>query len=160
MSNPFIKPDEPKEISEVNVVPLADVSLVLLIILLVLSPMMAQSMLHVQTAARDSNPLPPELAPVLFPRPPELVLVVALGPEGLAIGEQRFAGPGELMGFLKDELSRRADKKVFLAPHLDTPHGLVVNTVETIKGCGAEAVALVQAQDENDGQIQPATTAP
>ena len=51
MSNPFVRHEEAAPISDVNVVPLADVSLVLLIILLVLSPMAAQSMLRVQTAA-------------------------------------------------------------------------------------------------------------
>ncbi|MDO8756488.1 MAG: biopolymer transporter ExbD, partial [Elusimicrobiota bacterium] len=63
--SPFHKDDEAAPISDVNVVPLADVSLVLLIILLVLSPMAAQSMLKVQTAAAKAEAVMPTQTEVL-----------------------------------------------------------------------------------------------
>jgi biopolymer transport protein ExbD len=157
---------EAREISEVNVVPLADVSLVLLIILLVLSPMMRQSMLHVHSAAASAKPeimAPEEL---LASKSPELVLVVGLNPDGLVVGTQHFSDPGAFIGYMQQELARRADKKVFLSPHPDVPVGLVVHTLETLKTCGAESVALVQSQDEppaiplSDGPIPTPKTAP
>ena len=157
MSNPFARGDAAREISEVNVVPLADVSLVLLIILLVLSPMMRQSMLRVRAAAESSKPEAAPPAPSLAPA--ELVLVVGLNPDGLVVGGQRFADPGEFMGYMQRELARRADKKVFLSPHPDVPVGLVVHTLETLKTCGAESVALVQTQD-TDAQVRAAAPAP
>ena len=163
MSDPFHKAEALKEISDINVVPLADVSLVLLIILLVLSPMMTQTMLHVKTAGKAAETqklVPPQETPET-PKPPELVLAVALGPNGIAIGEKLFKGPGEFMDYLKEELSHRADRKVFLSPHQDAPHGLVVHTLEMIKSCGADSVALVQTQEEEPhGTILPAKTAP
>ena len=68
--SPFHKDDEAAPIADVNVVPLADVSLVLLIILLVLSPMAAQSMLKVQTAAAKSSVAPPTQVELLTQREP------------------------------------------------------------------------------------------
>jgi biopolymer transport protein ExbD len=142
--NPLMRRDEPTAISDVNVVPLADVSLVLLIILLVLSPMMAQSSLKVK-AAGESAGAP---APATVETAPELVLVVGLDSNGITLGSRRLESPGELMGLLKDELAGRADKKVFLAPGPEVPHGLVVHTLETIKACGADSVALVQTRED------------
>lgn len=158
MSLPFRRENPGREISEINVVPLADVSLVLLIILLLLSPMMAQHRLLVRTAGPPAKAGSPAPEALLKP-PPELVLAVSLSPQGPAVGDRLFSGPGEFMDYMRDELSRRADRKVFLAPHPDAPHGLVVHTIETLKSCGAESVALVQTTPY-DGQILPAHAAP
>jgi biopolymer transport protein ExbD len=147
VSSPFAAAEEAREIAEVNVVPLADVSLVLLIILLVLSPMMRQAMLHVRTAADSPKRevVPPE--ELLAPKPTELVLVVGLNPDGLVVGQEHFSDPGAFIGYMQAQLQARVDKKVFLSPHPDVPVGLVVHTLETIKTCGAESVALVQTAE-------------
>lgn len=159
--SPFQRPDEPKEISEVNVVPLADVSLVLLIILLLLSPMMTQSMVKIRAAAAPAQdqPPPPE-DPLAVPPPPELVLAVALTPQGFSVGDKAFASKDELRSYLAGALASRADKKVFLAPGPDVAHGDVVDALELIKQAGAQSVALVQTQTEDDGQVRPSAPAP
>lgn len=134
----------PSEISEVNVVPLADVSLVLLIILLVLSPLMRQRLLPVRQAG--AAPVAP--AAELLGEAPDLVLVVGLDAQGFALGARRLATAAELAPVLRQELDRRADKKVFLSPSPEVAVDLVVQALETIKACGARSVALVQSQDE------------
>jgi len=145
MRDPFRREPEPSEISEINVVPLADVSLVLLIILLLLSPMIAQSTLHVRTAASDPEPPAPDEDFVYTPRPsPETVLVVDLGPGGIAIADTLFASTAQLAAYLRLDLPRRKDRKVFLAPHPEVSHGDVVAVLESIKAAGASTVALVQ----------------
>ena len=146
MSAPFRRQEDYAAISEINVVPLADVSLVLLIILLLLSPMMTQNMLRVKTAGKAAQAAEPPEAPA-GPAEPELVLAVSLGPAGLAVGDRLFAGEAEFSAFMKEELAKRSDRKVFLAPHPEILHGLVVETIEIIRACGAESVALVQTQD-------------
>lgn len=148
MNDPFLGAELPSEIAEVNVVPLADVSLVLLIILLVLSPMMTQSALRVRTAAEKAPAAgPEEPAPAPAPEPARLVLVVALGQDSVSVGERRFVGAAELMAFLAAEIAAREDKKVFLAPAPEVPHGKVVHMLETLKQVGASSVALVQTAE-------------
>lgn len=153
MSNPFVKHEEASPISDVNVVPLADVSLVLLIILLVLSPMAAQSMLRVQTAAAkaDADRGPKAGEDPLDPKPPEPVLAIGLSPLGYVRDGKLVGGDAELKAVLLPELKRRDDKKVFLSPELDVPNGRVVGAIETIQDCGASAVALVQVVDPQAG---------
>lgn len=147
-SNPFQRDEGHREINEPNVVPLADVSLVLLIILLVLSPMAAQSMLKVgSAAAKPAEDKAPTAEDLLPQRPPEPVLAVGLSPAGFT-AEGRFLGSdAQLRAWLAPELARRDDKKVFLAPELETPHGRVVAAIELIESLGAPSVALVQAHD-------------
>ena len=158
MTGPFSSESEAAEISEVNVVPLADVSLVLLIMLLVLSPMMRQHMLQVRQAGAASAPAPVD---ALTAAPPDLVLLVGLDAQGYALGERRLTSAAELAGALAVELSRRADKKVFLSPAPDVAMELVVRALETIKTSGAESVALVQTQEPKpNGTLPAAATAP
>ena len=155
MSNPFVKHDEAAPIADVNVVPLADVSLVLLIILLVLSPMAAQSMLKVQTAgakSEDHAPKGPKAGEdPLIPKDPEPVLAVGLSPLGYVLDGRLLASDAELKQYLGPMLSRRDDKKVFLAPELDVANGRVVGAIEAIQDCGASNVALVQVADPTSG---------
>jgi biopolymer transport protein ExbD len=160
-ANPFHKDEGPSSISEPNVVPLADVSLVLLIILLVLSPMAAQSMLKVhQAAARaapDKAPTPEDLLPQ---RPPEPVLAVGITAAGYVVDGKLIGGDAELRAWLLPALARRDDKKVFLAPELETPHGRVVAAIEAIEGMGAPTVALVAVHDPDALASAPVEAAP
>lgn len=151
MSDAFGHEESAEAIADVNVVPLADVSLVLLIILLVLSPMAAQSMLRVQTAAAkaEAKTLKAGEDP-LQPAAPLSVLAVGLSAAGYVVDGRLYASDAELKAWLAPEEARRSDKndkKVFLAPELDVHHGDVVHAIETIQSCGASAVALVQVAD-------------
>ncbi len=149
MSNPFVRHEEAAPIADVNVVPLADVSLVLLIILLVLSPMAAQSMLKVQTAAAKAEaPAGPKAGEdPLQPKDPEPVLAVALTAGGYVLDGRLLPGDADLKSWLGPVLEKRDDKKVFLAPDLEVPNGRVVAAVEAIQASGASSVALVQIAD-------------
>lgn len=151
MSDAFRREESAEPIADVNVVPLADVSLVLLIILLVLSPMAAQSMLKVQTAAAktEAKTLKAGEDP-LQPAAPLTVLAVGLSAAGYVVDGRLYQNDAEFKAWLTTEESRRSDKndkKVFLAPELDIHHGDVVHAIETIQSCGASAVALVQVFD-------------
>lgn len=144
--SPFHKDDEAAPIADVNVVPLADVSLVLLIILLVLSPMAAQSMLKVQTAAAKSSAAAPTQVELLTQREPETVLVLGVTGDGFVLdGKLILTGP-ELTSYLTQKLAPRTDRKVFVSPELETAHGRVVEALEAVQTAGG-TVALVQIVD-------------
>jgi len=144
--SPFHKDDEAAPISDVNVVPLADVSLVLLIILLVLSPMAAQSMLKVQTAAAKAEAALPTQTEVLTFREPEAVVVLGVTEGGFVIDGKLLATAPELVAYLKLKLSVRTDRKVFVSPELETAHGRVIAALEAVQDAGG-TVALVQIVD-------------
>lgn len=144
--SPFHKDDEAAPIADVNVVPLADVSLVLLIILLVLSPMAAQSMLKVQTAAAKASSPAPAQVELLTQREPESVLVLGVTAEGFVLDGRLLPSAPELTAYLSEKLAPRTDRKVFVSPELDTPHGRVVSALEAVQTAGG-TVALVQIVD-------------
>ena len=144
--SPFHKTDEAAPIADVNVVPLADVSLVLLIILLVLSPMAAQSMLKVQTAAAKASAAMPAQTEVLTQREPEAALTLAVSQAGFVMDGKLMTGADELASYLKLKLSARTDRKVFVAPELEVAHGRVIAALEAVQAAGG-ALALVQVVD-------------
>ena len=144
--SPFHKDDEPAAIADVNVVPLADVSLVLLIILLVLSPMAAQSMLKVQTAAAKATAALPTQTKVLTQREPEAVVVHAVTAGGFVMDGKLLETAGDLTAFLKLKLSVRTDRKVFVSPELEVAHGQVIAALEAVQAAGG-TVSLVQILD-------------
>ncbi|MDD5305600.1 MAG: biopolymer transporter ExbD [Elusimicrobia bacterium] len=144
--SPFHKDDEPAAIADVNVVPLADVSLVLLIILLVLSPMAAQSMLKVQTAAAKASAAMPTQTEILLQREAETVLVLGVSAAGFVMDGKLMATGPELTAFLKLKLSPRSDRKVFVSPELEAAHGQVIAALEAVQAAGG-TVALVQIAD-------------
>ena len=144
--SPFHKDDEPAAIADVNVVPLADVSLVLLIILLVLSPMAAQSMLKVQTAAAKAAAAMPTQTEVLTQREAEAVLVLAVSAAGFVMDGKLMATGPELTAFLKQKLQPRSDRKIFVSPELEVAHGQVIAALEAVQAAGG-TVALVQIAD-------------
>ncbi len=146
VGSPFHKDDEPAPISDVNVVPLADVSLVLLIILLVLSPMAAQSMLKVQTAAAKAAAAMPTQVELLTQREPEVVLTLAVSAAGFVMDGKLMPTAGELTAYLKQKLTPREDRKVFVAPELEVAHGQVIAALESVQAAGG-TVALVQIID-------------
>lgn len=144
--SPFHKDEDAGPIADVNVVPLADVSLVLLIILLVLSPMAAQSMLRVATAAAKAEAAQPNKVELVTMREPEKVLAVQVDAAGFTIDGRLLVTPLELTAWLKDALRVKDDKKVFIAPTLETEHGRVVEALEAVANAGG-TVALVQVAD-------------
>ena len=144
--SPFHKDDEPAAIADVNVVPLADVSLVLLIILLVLSPMAAQSMLKVQTAAAKASAAMPTQTEVLTQREAETVLVLSVSAAGFVMDGKLMATGPELTAFLKQKLQPRSDRKIFVSPELEVAHGQVIAALEAVQAAGG-SVALVQIAD-------------
>ena len=144
--SPFHKDDEAAPISDVNVVPLADVSLVLLIILLVLSPMAAQSMLKVQAAAARASAAQPTQVELLTQRDPEAVIVLGVSASGFVMDGKLMSTASELTSFLKQKLSPRTDRKVFVSPELEVAHGQVIAALEAVQAAGG-TVALVQIAD-------------
>ena len=147
-ASPFHKDDDNAPISDVNVVPLADVSLVLLIILLVLSPMAAQSMLRIQSAAATARAqaAPPTRDEIIVQREPEAVIAIGVTQMGFIVNGELMTSSRVFSAWLQAALAGRVERKVFVAPELDVEHGRVVAALEAVQAAGGTA-ALVQVLD-------------
>src|SRR5665213_4106557 len=95
-------------LSEVNVIPLADLSLVLLIILMVLTPMIAQSLIQVQSAQATAAQTKEEFTQ------PETPLIVSYAPGQLKFKGTLFSSPLDFVAALDRVIAARKDKSVVL----------------------------------------------
>ena len=125
-------------LSEVNVIPLADLSLVLLIILMVLTPMIAQSLIQVQSAQATAAQTKEEFTQ------PETPLIVSYAPGQLKFNGTLFSSPLDFVAALDRVIAARKDKSVVLTASPDLTHGDVVSLMDILRRHGAESLTLVR----------------
>jgi len=118
--------------SEINVTPLVDVMLVLLIIFMITAPAL-QNGLPVDLPEVDAGALPGETQ--------ELVLTISRKQE---IFINRFqVRLGELEPKLKEILSQRSDKTIYLRADKTVPYGFVVAVMAELMKAGAKNIGVV-----------------
>jgi biopolymer transport protein TolR len=118
--------------SEINVTPLVDVMLVLLIIFMITAPVL-QSGLPVD--------LPEVTADALPGQSQELVLTISQNEE---IYINRYAvRVDELADKMKEVLSQRADKTIYLRADKNVPYGFVVKVMAELMSAGAKSIGVV-----------------
>jgi len=145
--------------SDINVTPLVDIVLVLLIIFLVTTPIMMRQITIEVPRKLDADENPIKAAKQIS------VLVKADGTVVISDGATdksypRVEMPTQLRNMMKDRIT---EKVVFVDFEDKLPYGEAVSAMDSIKGVGAETVALKirdenQAKGEGDsGGDQPAT---
>jgi biopolymer transport protein ExbD len=126
--------------SDINVTPLVDVVLVLLIIFLVTMPiMMRQITVEVPRQIDDATEV--------IAKPSEQI-TVELGADGrisIVVGSsEETVSLAEVAAKLRPALEKKSgDKVVFVDADFEAPYGSVVALMDTVKGAGAEKVAVV-----------------
>lgn len=129
MKGPSSNDDEP--ISDINVTPLVDVMLVLLIIFMVTTPMIMRPSINIdlpKAASGDQN------------TPGELDITISRSGDIFANGKQMDV----------ETLKAEASKLLFQKPELqamisadkETPHGMVIRVIDTVKGTGVKRFAI------------------
>ena len=144
--------DDGEALSEVNVIPLADLSLVLLIILMVISPMIAQTLLHVNAAEATAAQTQQELTQ------PETPLIVSFAPGELKLNGVAMLSPLDLVKELDAKLPSRKDKTVILTAAPDLSHGDVVQIMDLIRRHGATGLSLVKWNSPTDASVPAAVS--
>ncbi|MBN2428555.1 MAG: protein TolR [Deltaproteobacteria bacterium] len=126
-------------LSQINVTPLVDVMLVLLIIFMVTAPMLETGV--------DVNLPEVENAPGL-PQSKEPLIVTVDKQGSISIGKTRVEKVEKLTPVIRQILSTRQDKAVFLEADRDVNYGRVVQVLAAIRRAGVQRLGMVSREPE------------
>jgi biopolymer transport protein ExbD/biopolymer transport protein TolR len=135
--------------SNINVTPMVDVMLVLLIIFMVITPML-QKGVSVDLAKVNNPTQMPDADK-------EDALVVAVMRDGQVFFGNDKTPPDQLTQKIKDRLTNKVDKRVFIRADARAKYGSVVEVVDNVRAAGVDDVGLLTEQKKNAQPPAPAT---
>jgi len=133
--------------SNINVTPMVDVMLVLLIIFMVITPMLQKGQ-SVDLAKTDS-PIKMEDADK------EDAIIVAVSRDGTVFFGTDKTAPADLTNKVKDKLSNRTDKRVFIKADARARYGVVTDVVDNVRSAGVDQVGLLTEQRKSGAPAPP-----
>jgi biopolymer transport protein TolR len=136
--------------SDINVTPMVDVMLVLLIIFMVITPML-QKGISVDMA-KVNNPTPMQDADK------EDALLVSVMRDGtIYFGSDKLTGGVDsLTGKVRDRLTNRMNKEVYLKADARAHFGSVVQVVDAVRAAGVDDLGLLTEQKKSSPNAPPA----
>jgi len=145
------KRDEGKKVnSEINVTPMVDVMLVLLIIFMVVTPML-QKGISVDMA-KVNNPTQMEDADK------EDALLVSITRDGkVYFGSDQIQDVSGLTQKVKDRLTNKPDKRVYVKSDMRARFGAVVQVVDAVRAAGVDDLGLLTDQKKTTPNGPPPT---
>ena len=131
-------------VSEINVTPMVDVMLVLLIILMVITPMLSKG-ISVEMA-KTNNPSAMQNADK------EDAILVAISRDGRTyLGTDQMT-PESLPGKVKDLLTNRLDKTVYVRSDARARYERVVEVVDNLRAAGVDQLGLLTEEISKEGR--------
>jgi biopolymer transport protein ExbD/biopolymer transport protein TolR len=127
--------------SNINVTPMVDVMLVLLIIFMVITPMLQKG--QSVDLAKANNPMP------LPEADKEDAVIVAVMKDGQVFLDTQKVTPEELTQKVKDRVSSRTNKQVFVKADARAKYKGVVEVVDDVRSAGVDQVGLLTEQRQN-----------
>ncbi|HEY1527250.1 MAG TPA: biopolymer transporter ExbD [Candidatus Angelobacter sp.] len=127
--------------SNINVTPMVDVMLVLLIIFMVITPMLQKG--QSVDLAKANNPVPMQDADK------EDAIIVAVMRDGQVFLDTQKVTPEELTQKVKDRVSSRTKKQVFVKADARAKYKGVVEVVDDVRSAGVDEVGLLTEQRQN-----------
>ena len=147
------KKKAPPVVSDINVTPMVDVMLVLLIIFMVITPML-QKGISVDMA-KVNNPTPMQDADK------EDALLVSVMRDGTVYFGADKITPDSLTGKVKDRLTNRTNKIVYVKADARAHFGNVVQVVDGVRAAGVDDLGLLTEQRKSTPNApNTPTTAP
>src|SRR5215467_5740171 len=141
------EPQAGAQMASPNVIPMADIMLVLLIIFMVVTPLLTKD-------------VPVDMAPAANPREmqdadKDDAIVVAITRDGrIFIGNTQMQKE-DLTGQVKDRVSSRLDKTVFVKSDARAKYGDVVAVVDEIRSAGVDQLGLLTQKMEKGAPTPP-----
>jgi biopolymer transport protein ExbD len=136
--------------SDINVTPMVDVMLVLLIIFMVITPML-QKGVSVNLAKTDN--------PIQMPEADrEDSLIVAVMRDGRIYLNSDEVTAEALTDRVKDELTKRSDKRIFVKADAGARYGDVVSVVDDVRSAGVDQLGLLTEERKQGSLEAPASS--
>jgi biopolymer transport protein TolR len=133
--------------SNINVTPMVDVMLVLLIIFMVITPMLQKG--QSVDLAKANNPIPMQDADK------EDAIIVAVMRDGQVFLDTQKVTPEELTQKVKDRVSSRTKKQVFVKADARAKYKGVVEVVDDVRSAGVDEVGLLTEQRRDANKPPP-----
>ena len=134
------KPKPGEVMAAPNVIPMADIMLVLLIIFMVVTPMLQKGVSV--DMARVSNPQEMEKADK------DDAIIVAITKDGnIFLGNQKVTRD-QITSMVRDKISTRLDKVVFVKSDARAKYGEVVAVVDEVRVAGVDQLGLLTEKQE------------
>jgi biopolymer transport protein ExbD len=146
------KAKAPDSVSDINVTPLVDVMLVLLIIFMVITPMLQRDV--TVDMAKANNPR--EMADAER----EDAVVIAITRDGKIYLKKDPIALDALTAKVKDLISSRLNKTVYLKSDARAKYGDVVNVVDAVRAAGVEDLGLLTQKVERRPGVPPLQATP
>jgi biopolymer transport protein ExbD/biopolymer transport protein TolR len=147
MTGEKVKFKAPAPVADINVTPMVDVMLVLLIIFMVITPMLSNGVSV--TLVQTSHPIAMQAADKSD------AIVCAVTREGKTFLGTVQTPPEDLPGKVKDLLSGRLDKTVFVKADARSRYERVVEVVDNLRAAGVDQLGLL-----TDSKVQGKMDAP
>jgi biopolymer transport protein ExbD/biopolymer transport protein TolR len=139
----------PPPVSEINVTPMVDVMLVVLIIFMVITPMLSKSL--PVTLAQTRNPIS---MPDADKEDAVIIAITRDGQTFLSPGLQKV-DPGDLAPKVKDLLSNRPSKIVYIKSDARAKYSKVEDVVDNLRAGGVDELGLLTEEVPQDKKIPP-----
>src|SRR6476660_9263409 len=141
------KPQVGSQMASPNVIPMADIMLVLLIIFMVVTPMLQKNkpvdMARTNTA-KDMQDADKDDS-----------IVVAVTRDGNIFLGNTQVQKADLTGQIKDRISNKLDKTVFLKSDARAKYGDVVAVVDEIRSAGVDQLGLLTEKNQGKSTTPP-----
>jgi biopolymer transport protein ExbD len=133
----------PPPVADINVTPMVDVMLVMLIIFMVITPMLSKGV--TVDLAKTKNPIPMQAADKSD------AIVIAVSKDGKTFLGTTQLPAEDLPPKVKDLLSNRVDKTVFVKADARAKYEKVVDVVDNLRAAGVDNIGLLteQVQEKN-----------
>ncbi len=137
------KPQAPPAVADINVTPLVDVMLVMLIIFMVITPMLQKGIQVDLAKAHNYRQMPDD--------DKEDAVEVAVSRDGRIFLKTTPINLDEITPKVKDLISGRLDKTVYIRSDARAKYGDVVKVVDNVRAAGVDSLGLLTSKIERRG---------
>jgi biopolymer transport protein ExbD len=141
------KPQAGDQMASPNVIPMADIMLVLLIIFMVITPMLQKT--TTVDMAKTDNPRDMKDADK------DDAIIVAVTRDGKLFLGNTAINKEDITGQIKDRISARIDKTVYVKSDARAKYGDVVAVVDEIRSAGVDQLGLLTEKNQGAERKTP-----